>query len=176
LPVLWDRLHLHLPPAQRGLHEFVSYTGARGSHMPVNTAVLDTLHSLPLAMMEWANVCRSSHGQRDLPTVGKRWQFILTEAVSTLVALDEELHYSVWSVDYLNAVFDAQTRMISLAGLARLVHRLNAACPECGRRHLIRHNGADRVHCYHCGRSWSAPEYRQLTIVQAHHESRRVAT
>jgi ribosomal protein L37AE/L43A len=167
LPALWEQLHLHLPPAQQGLQEYNNNSTRGGSRMPVNAAVLDALQAIPVAMMEWANLCRRTRGQEDLTTHNKRWQFLLDQAMRVLQAQDEDLHYSVYSVDYLISLFGSQSRMISLAGLAHLVHRLNATCPDCGRRELVRHNGRERVQCYRCGHSWSLPEYQRLVIVQS---------
>jgi ribosomal protein L37AE/L43A len=160
-------LHHHLPPGQRGLSEYVSHSSSGGSRLPINAAVLDAMHQIPRTLHQWANVCRHMKGYCLLEMEGKRWAYLLSDAVIDLESFDEELHYSEYGVDYLTSVFEAHSRMFSLAGLAHLVHRLNAACPACGRRELVRHNGQEVVRCTRCGEKWSEPEYRRLTIVQA---------
>jgi hypothetical protein len=169
---LWQELHQHLHPAQRGLSEAISRQPA-GSRLPLNGAVLDAMQSVPTTLLGWANTCRRLRSQPELSSEGKRWGFLIQEALTTLDAIDGELHYGPYAVDYLAAVFSMHGRMISLAGLAQLVHRLHAACPECDRRELVRHNGEDRVRCAYCASIWSRPEYDRMVVVQA--RSRRRA-
>lgn len=168
VPALWAELHGHLPPGQRGMSEFVSHSGSGGSRLPVNVAVLDTLLSIPRTLHEWANVCRHQRGYDVVSPDGMRWSRLLCAAVIDLESFDEELHYSESGVEYLVCLFNGFHRMLSLGGLAKLVHRMFAACPECGRRELVRRNGFADVICSRCGSKWSELQYRRLTIVQTH--------
>jgi ribosomal protein S27AE len=161
---LWSELHHHLAPGRRGLSEFVS-TGGGGSRLPVNATVLDLMYEAPRTLHRWANYCRHERGLELLDMRGKRWGYLLEDALADLHDYDEALYHSEFGVRYLVEIFDVHRRMFSLAGLARLVYRLNAACPACGRRELVRHDGQGRILCARCGQSWPQRTFRRLAQV-----------
>jgi len=169
---LWEELHNHLAPGASGLSESISRP-APGPRPPVNDAVLNALQEVPASLLWWANTARILRGQPTRSAEGKRWGYVLQESVATLTAIDEELHYQAYAVDYLSLVFRVHSQMVQLAGRAKLIHRLHAPCPECGRRELIRHNGEDRVLCTRCGSKWSRPEYDRMVAIEL--QSRRRA-
>lgn len=165
LPTLWLQAHNVLPPGSRGLTESVS-PRTPGPRSPLTICALDALHSGAFEMAAWANECRRLRQLELVSTTGKRWGFILSQAIGTLWATDETLRYAEIGPDYLYSLFALERRLALVAGLDTLIHRLPAPCEHCKRRNvLIRHNGQEVVVCSYCGKRWSEPEYRRLVQV-----------
>jgi hypothetical protein len=147
-----------LPPGSAGprldIHRPVA-----GPRPPVNVCVLDALREVPVALTGWANVCLQARGREELTTAGKRWGYLLSQALGVLAAEDDVLAYQDVGAHYLVALYGLKRRMTLLTGRDALVHVLSAPCPACHTKRLYRHDGTDTVLCGACGQSWSGGEY-----------------
>lgn len=165
LPRLWLGVQNLLPPGSRGYSE-AAVPSVAGPRSPLNVCALDALHSSAMELNSWASYCQESRGRPPIPTAGKRWGYLLSRAIGTLFALDEFLHYHEQAPCYLTDLYRLRHRLTLLAGLDRLVHRLDGVeCPRCNRHGLIRHNGQETVCCPSCGLRIGDAEYRRYVLV-----------
>jgi ribosomal protein S27E len=163
LPPLWHDLHNVLPPGSKKASEDIAHA-APGPRLPLNYLALDALRYVPLGLASWAAIVHKRKGLPVLPD-STRWAHRLSRAMAVLTHSDAELRYSTLSGDYLNELAYMRRLMTRLTGLEPLVHMLQAPCPHCNRRNLVRHNGEDSVRCITCGQDWAGVEYDRLVAV-----------
>lgn len=181
IPSLWVLGHNVLPPGahglsdgadragttREGLHAHSSHTA--GSRSPVSDFAIETLHQTAMELCEWANVCLRVRELNPITKAGKRWGAIISDALSSLETVDEDLRYSSLGADYAGGLFAMRSRLLLLVGLDTLIHKLPAPCGNCNKVGLIRHNGKDVVVCTGCGGKWPETEYRKHVLVLARH-------
>lgn len=93
----------------------------------------------------------------------------LTAIVTYLRAQLGRIAEAPFAPDFRTEVMQARRILTYFSGHDRLQHRLQAACPTCGMRALVREDGADRVECRNrdCQRVWTESEYSNLAHVAA---------
>lgn len=147
VPISLDRFDLTAPP-HRG---------------PVTDPYHDQTGHIPAAalMGEWVDAIIEQRGMREHRPVStvpiltqwliNRFEWILADHNHLLDLADEAatLHHHLQHA----------------AGLARLIHLLDAPCPSCDLLTLIRNNGSDYVECTHCGLHWNETQYERLVLV-----------
>lgn len=79
-------------------------------------------------------------------------------------ALNEDYHAELY-----DETLTFNKRLVFATGVDRLEHRLNARCPTCDHRTLVRDDGARQVVCRNrnCNRAWDESEYANLAHVVA---------
>lgn len=132
------------------------------------------------ALDRWGNLAGRRRRPRPGPTLQRACR-IVAPNLSVLLALrdvdvlawdDTGWYHQPEPVDGITGALDLlRCHHVTRAALGRtrLTHHLPAPCPsiDCGAMALVRHDGAEDVHCEHCHRRWSEQDYRRLTLILA---------
>jgi hypothetical protein len=168
LPELWLRLHAQLPPGAKKLAEAISRP-APGPKSPIQVCVLDTLRSAPHALMEWAILCID----KPVPTEGKRWGYLMGQAVTLLAANDERWRHQPEALGYVSAIVYWHRKMAALLGLHETLLHLPIDCPECERRSVYWVKARQVVACSYSGCATQWPEGHWAEYVAGAAKKRR---
>lgn len=165
LPWLYYRLHQLLLPGQAALSDIAG--GTADPPAPLRISVLSLLSDTRFIVVTWHGRLLARYGSRHRPDprsvthrqfgVSARWLARAWPAASAgpdAAALSSDVEA-------------AARRARRAAGLTKLVHRLPAPCPRCGRGRLARVSGETVVRCLRCRETWTEQQYAWLVQVLA---------
>lgn len=88
--------------------------------------------------------------------------FTLTRTIAFLLNRKAPLMAAPFAKDFGRELLDLVERSAKVGGVDELVHHLKDACFACKRKKLERRDGADKVICQNCGRSWPESMFAYL--------------
>jgi hypothetical protein len=161
---LYVRLrHALAQPVRRALSEQVR-SSKPASRTPENVPAQDAMDALVAKATGWGIIALSHAGLGTLHPMGRE-SIRLVKAVDALLVHDEGLCRLSIAEEYEADITHARQRALRALHAERLVHRLDAPCPECNCKALIRHDGQDRIKCAVCGTSWDERAYHLLVHI-----------
>lgn len=162
-PRMYVELTMALAPTSDPLAERVASTGPR-SRAPVAEDVLNVLTGAQAEVTRWETTTRDFLG---LPHPAKRRAAVAFAAGCSWLAARLD-NAATAGPQHAHALNKLHNRARDVLGHSPLVHRLDAPCPSCDVRALIRHNGADHITCAVCGTRWTEAHYRLLVAAIVH--------
>lgn len=150
-------------------------SGTRNAPIPIRADVIDMQTDLAAFLLGWELTARrlARHSRRQQSgRLGRQLDAAVRYLDRRFDALVDEEPVFCRGID---SWYRKARRALQLT---RVVHRLPAPCPSCGRVTLIRLSGDDAVRCANCHLQWREDEYERLVRVLAYElrEQRKAAS
>lgn len=166
LPRLYVELNIALADPSDTTPVGSKVTTSKAPPAPINIAARALAEDMVNAVIDAETKYRRTRGWSPTPSRGREGPQLVRSADFCARVLADLLRYEFgisFGVELLRIANIARV----VLGQVRLVHRLPAPCPTCDCLALERADGADRVTCCYCGRTFTEDEYARLVLVLA---------